>query len=243
MKRVDYLPKSALSIHAHPDDQEFTVAGTLAFWARSNCQVTSVIVTSGEAGCNDSTVTQEYKNKLRAIREREQESACSILGIHSLIFLNYPDGEVEPTIQLRRDLTRLIRQNKPEVIVTGDPQRIFYGSDYINHPDHRAVAQAALYAAFPSAGSRLIFTDLLVEGFEPHEVQKLYLHGAEHADTWVDISQTIDQKISALKMHQSQLGDWDPDQMIRAWAAAEGEKHGMEYAEAFKVMVVSQDSD
>jgi LmbE family N-acetylglucosaminyl deacetylase len=241
MHTIDYIPKSALSIHAHPDDQEFTVAGTLALWSRNNCRVISVIVTSGEAGCNDPGINTENKSQLGDLREKEQSSACYALGISEISFLHYPDGEVEPTMPLRHDLTRLIRLYKPEVIVIGDPLRIFYGTDYINHPDHRAVAQAALYAAFPSAGTRLIFIDLLTEGLEPHTVQKIYLHGSENPDTWVDISATIEQKIIALKNHKSQLGDWNPENMIREWAAEEGKKQGMEYAEAYKVMVMSQE--
>jgi LmbE family N-acetylglucosaminyl deacetylase len=235
-----YIPKCVLSIHAHPDDQEFTVAGTLALWSRNNCRVISVIVTSGESGCNDPGINSEYKSQLGALREKEQTAACSVLGINEVSFLHYPDGEVEPSMQLRHDLTRLIRIHKPNVIVIGDPTRIFYGNEYINHPDHRAVAQASLYAAFPSAGSRLIFVNLLKEGLEPHNIQKIYLHGSENPDTWVDISTTIDKKICALKEHHSQLADWDPEETIRAWAAEEGNKQGMEYAEAFKVMVVNQ---
>ncbi len=108
---------------------------------------------------------------------------------------------------------------KPDLVVTGDPTRVFYGSDYINHPDHRAAAEAAVYATFPSAGTRLIFTDLLDEGYEPHNVKKLYLHGAEKPDVWVDTSETLDLKIAALKKHASQLGDWDPTEEMRKWAS------------------------
>ncbi|MEW6093451.1 MAG: PIG-L family deacetylase, partial [Chloroflexota bacterium] len=150
---------------------------------------------------------------------------------------------LEPTLNLRRDLTRLIRRYKPEAVVIGDPQGVFYGNGYINHPDHRAAAQAGLYAAFPSAGTRLIFTELLDEGLEPHDVKRVYVHGAEKSDTWVEISSTLDLKIAALKKHASQLGDWDPEKMLREWAAEEGKEHGCEYAEAFKVMVLSADED
>ncbi|MBM3153069.1 MAG: PIG-L family deacetylase, partial [Chloroflexi bacterium] len=159
------------------------------------------------------------------------------------VFLRYPDGELEPSIDLRRDLARLIRLHKPEAIVIGDPQGVFYGNGYINHPDHRAAAQAGLYAAFPSAGTRLIFTELLEEGLEPHNVRRVYVHGAEKSDTWVDIQGTIDIKIEALRKHASQLGEWDPEKMMREWAAEEGKEHGMEYAEAFKVMILSEDED
>ncbi len=243
MSEKEYTPKRAMSIHAHPDDQEFTVAGTLAVWAQAGCEVVSVIVTSGEAGSNEFSRNEGYKPELARLREIEQTSACLELGIKETVFLHYPDGELEPTLNLRRDLTRLIRSYKPEAVVTGDPQGVFYGNGYINHPDHRAAAQAALYAVFPSSETRLIFTDLLTEGYEPHKVKRLYVHGSEKSDTWVDITSTIGIKISALKKHVSQLGDWNPEKMVRQWAAEEGKDHGLEYAEAYKVMTLSEEQD
>jgi len=235
------LPKIAMSIHAHPDDQEFTVAGTLGKWARHGCQVISVIVTSGESGSNDPSKGADYKSHLALLREDEQIAANLVLGIRETAFLHYPDGELEATLQLRKDLTRLIRQYKPDLVVTGDPTRVFFGSDYINHPDHRAAAQAAVYATFPSAGTRLIFTDLLDEGYEPHNVRKLYLHGDEKPDVWVDTSETLELKIAALKKHASQLGDWDPTEMMREWAADTGKEKGLKAAESFKVMTLVED--
>jgi LmbE family N-acetylglucosaminyl deacetylase len=241
MSEKEYIPTIAMSIQAHPDDQEFTIAGTLAKWVRHGCQVISVIVTSGDAGSNDPTKAASYKPVLAHLREDEQIAANLILGITETSFLHYPDGELEATLPLRKDLTRLIRLYKPELVVTGDPTRVFYGSDYINHPDHRAAALAAVYATFPSAGTRLIFTDLLDEGFEPHNVTRLYLHGAEKPDTWVDTSETIDLKIAALKKHASQLGDWDPANMMREWAAETGKEKGLKAAEAFKVMTLVEE--
>jgi LmbE family N-acetylglucosaminyl deacetylase len=239
----EYIPKRVMSIHAHPDDQEFTVAGTLAKWSGAGCEVISVVITSGDAGSNDPTHDAAYKPALARLREGEQNAANEILGIKQTIYLHYPDGELEPTLALRKELTKLIRTHKPDVVVTGDPQAVFYGNGYINHPDHRAAAQAATYAVFPSAGSRLLFAELLKEGFEPHNVKRLYLHGPEKPDTWVDISETIDAKLAALNKHASQLGDWDPEKMIREWAAEEGKEKGMNYAEAYKVMVLENEED
>jgi len=239
----EYLPQKAMSIHAHPDDQEFTVAGTLAKWAQAGCEIISVTITSGDAGCNDPTKDGRYKPELAQLREGEQSAANAVLGVTESLFLRYPDGELEPTLPLRKELARLIRLHKPDVVVTGDPQGVFYGNGYINHPDHRAAAQSALYATFPSAGTRLIFTDLLAAGYEPHNVKRVYIHGSEKADTWVDIQETIQQKIEALRKHVSQLGDWDPEKMIREWAADEGKEHGLAYAEAFKVMLLVEDED
>jgi LmbE family N-acetylglucosaminyl deacetylase len=240
MSEQEFIPKIAMSVHAHPDDQEFTVAGTLAKWGRLGCRVISVIVTSGDAGSNDPAREAAYKPELARLREAEQTAANQVLGAET-VCLRYPDGELEPTLALRKDLTRLIRIHKPEAIVIGDPQAVFYGTGYINHPDHRAAAQAALYAAFPSAGTRLIFTDLLEEGHAPHNVKRVYIHGSEKADTWVDIAATLDIKIAALKKHVSQLGEWDPDKMIREWAKEEGKDHGLEYVEAYKVMVLEEE--
>ncbi len=238
---TEYIPTSAMSIQAHPDDQEFTVAGTLARWARAGCQVVSVIVTSGDAGSNASDKGADYKPELARIREGEQRAANELLGLQETVFLGFPDGELVASIELRKALTRLIRQHRPEVVLTGDPTRVFYGSEYTNHPDHRAAAEAAIYATFPSAGSRLIFADLLAEGLEPHNVKKLYLWGAEQRHVWVDISDTIELKCQALKKHASQLGDWNPTSMIRDWATETGRERNMAFAEAFRVMVLVED--
>ncbi len=243
MIEKEYIPKSAMSIHAHPDDQDFTVAGTLAKWAAAGCEITTVIITDGSAGSNDPAHDANYKKTLASIREQEQIAANTRLGVRNTIFMHQSDGELEPTVALRKEITKLIRRNKPEVVITGDPQAVFYGSGYINHPDHRAAAQLALYAAFPSAGSRLLFADLLAEGYEPHNVKRVYIHGSEQPDTWVDISETIDTKIEALKLHVSQLDTHDVDDWLRQWAEEEGKERGLPYAEAYKVMILEEQEE
>jgi LmbE family N-acetylglucosaminyl deacetylase len=235
---TEYLPKSAMSIHAHPDDQDFTVSGTLAKWARAGCEIVSVMITSGDSGSNDVTKGADYKPELAHLREDEQRAANTVLGIKETVFLRYPDGELVPSIPLRRDLTRVIRQFKPEVVMTGNPEAWFYGNEYVNHPDHRAAAQAACEAVFPSAGTRLIFPDLLAAGYEPHNVKRLYIHGSEKSDTWIDISETIETKIEALKKHVSQVDTHEVDKWMRDWAREEGREKGIEYAEAYKVMIL-----
>jgi len=225
-----------MSIQAHPDDQEFTIAGTLAKWVQAGCEVISVIVTNGNAGSNDEKMSGRDKPALAHRREKEQRAANAILGVKETIFLGYPDGELEATLALRKDLTRLIRRCRPDVVLTGDPTQRFYDGEYVNHPDHRATADAACDAVFPSACTRLIFTDLLAEGLEPHKVKRLYLWGARKPNTWVDISETIHLKIAALKKHASQIGDWDVDKEMREWAAHTGKKNGLSAAEAFMVM-------
>lgn len=239
----EYLPKSAMSIHAHPDDQDFTVSGTLAKWAKAGCEIVSVIITSGDSGSNDPTKGVDYKPELARLREDEQRAANKVLEVKETVFLHYPDGELVASIQLRKDLTRLIRRYKPEVVVTGDPAGWFYGNSYINHPDHRAAAEAATYAVFPSAGTRMIFTDLLDEGLLPHNVKRLYIHGHEKVDTWVNISDTIEIKIEALKKHVSQGDTHDVDDWIRKWAEEEGREKRLKYAEAYRVMILHDEDN
>lgn len=240
----EYLPKRALCIHAHPDDQEFSVAGTLAKWAKAGCEIISVVITSGDSGSNDPSKGAEYKSELAKLREGEQTSANKIIGVKETIFMRHPDGELEPTIALRKELTRIIRQHKPDVVVTGNPEAWFYGNEYINHPDHRAAAQAACEAVFPSAGSRLIFADLLAEGFEPHEVKRLYVHGTEKPDTWIDISETMEAKIESLQQHASQIPVDEVGKWMRDWAKEDAKDKDFEYAESYRVMILkNEESD
>jgi LmbE family N-acetylglucosaminyl deacetylase len=227
-----------MCIHAHPDDQEFTVGGTLAKWARAGCEIVSVCITSGGAGSNRHTAPDMTREALVSIREDEQREACRILGVKETIFLGHEDGMLEPSIALRRELTRLIRRHRPEAVLTGDPTMRFYGTSYMNHPDHRVAADVALDAVFPSAGTRLIFPELLAEGLEPHEVQQVYIHGAERPDTYVDIAEVLDVKLAALRAHKSQMGEWDPAEMITQWAAEQGRRRKLKAAEAYRRMVL-----
>ena len=239
----EYIPKIAMSIHAHPDDQEFSVGGTLAKWARAGCEVISVIITSGDSGSNDPGKDGSYKQELADLREQEQLAANAVLGVKQTIFLRYPDGELEPTIPLRKELTRLIRQYKPDTVTTGNPEAWFYGDEYLNHPDHRAAARAACEAVFPSAGTRLIFVDLLAEGYEPHDVRRLYIHGAEQSNTWVDITETMDLKVKALQQHVSQLDPNEAAKWMTEWAEEEAKEKDMKYAESFRVMILRKDDE
>lgn len=231
-------PSRVMSIHAHPDDQEFTVGGSLAKWARAGSHIVTVCITSGGAGSNAFTPPDMTRAALAVIREEEQRQACRVLGIAEVVFLGYEDGLLEPTIALRRDLTRLIRRHRPEAVVCGDPTVRFYGSTYLNHPDHRAAADAALDAVFPSAETRLIFPELLDEGLEPHHVGAVFIHGAAKPDTFIDIADTLDTKLAALREHRTQMGDWDPKDMITLWAAEQGKRPGLAAAEAYRRMVL-----
>jgi LmbE family N-acetylglucosaminyl deacetylase len=229
-------PARVMSIHAHPDDQEFTVAGTLAKWARAGSTVITVCITSGSAGSNESTPPDTTRAALTVIREEEQRQACRVLGISEVIFLGYEDGMLEPTIALRRELTRLIRRHKPDAVVCGDPTVRFYGNFYMNHPDHRAAADATLDAVFPSAETRLIFPELIGEGLLPHKVRSVYVHGSERPDTFIDIEDTLPVKLAALKEHKSQMGTWDPAAMITEWAREQGVARKLAAAESYRRM-------
>ena len=231
-------PARVLSIHAHPDDQEFTVAGTLAKWAKAGSHVVTVCLTSGEAGSNKSTPPDMTRERLVKIREEEQRAACRILGIADVVFLGYTDGVLEPTLALRRDLTRVVRRFRPDAVVCGDPTVRFYGTRYMNHPDHRVAADVALDAVFPSAETRFIFPELLAEGLEPHHVREVWLFGAEEPDTFVDIASALPLKIKALREHRSQMGDWDPSPMLREWARTQGKRRRLRAAESYRRMVL-----
>ena len=234
------VPESVMGIFAHPDDAEFTVAGTVARWTRGGCHVVYVLCTDGDVGTHDPNLTRK---QLAAIRRQEQRDACQVLGVQDVVFLGNGDGMLQPTLDLRRDLVRVIRKYKPEVVLCGDPTAFFYGDDYINHPDHRAAAQAALEAVFPAASMPLLFPELATEGLSPHQVKQVYVWGAPESNVWVDIAETLDRKIGALRKHKSQMGDWDPTEMITRWASERADGREMVYAEAFKRMILERDPE
>jgi LmbE family N-acetylglucosaminyl deacetylase len=221
------VPKSAMVIMAHPDDAEFTVAGTVAKWAQAGCEIVYVLCTSGNAGTHEPGMTS---GKIAAVREQEQREACRVLGAKDVVFLGYDDGILQPTLKLRRDLVRQIRRWKPEAVITYDPMTLYYGDDYINHPDHRAAGQAAIDAIAPAAAMPLLWP----EDGEPHRVHYVYISGADKSNVWVDISSTIERKIEALRQHKSQMGKWDPSDMIRHWATETGQEKGLAFAESFR---------
>src|SRR5687767_11703789 len=235
---VSKVPARVLSIHAHPDDQEFTVAGTLAKWARDGSEIVTICLTRGDAGSNQFTPPEMTRPQLAKIREEEQRAACRVLGIKDVVFLEYEDGVLVPSIEMRRDLTRLVRRYRPDAVVCGDPTMRFYGNRYMNHPDHRVAADVALDAVFPSAETRFIFPELLEEGLQPHHVREVWLHGSERPDTFIDIADVLDLKIAALREHKSQLGPWDPAPFVTGWAMEQGKAKKLPAAEAFRRMVL-----
>jgi len=227
------IPQSAMVIVAHPDDAEFTMAGTVAAWAQAGCRVTYLVCTDGNAGSHEPGMTRQ---RLAEIRRAEQRAACAMLGVAEVLFLGYDDGQLQPTLELRRDLVRVIRQQKPEVVLTSDPTRFFHGDHYINHPDHRAAGQAALDAVAPASAMPLLWP----ETGEPHQVHKVYIYGNSEPNVWIDIAGTIEGKIAALKQHASQMGDWDPTERIMEWSVEVGKDKGLAHAESFRMIALVQ---
>ncbi|MBI2764374.1 MAG: PIG-L family deacetylase [Chloroflexi bacterium] len=226
-------------IVAHPDDAEFMAAGTVAKWAAGGCDVTYVIVTRGDKGSDDPTMTS---SRLTEVREAEQRAAGEVLGVRRYVFMGYPDGYLQHTLDLRRDLTRLIRTFRPEAVITFDPTMRFFGDTYVNHPDHRTTGDAALDAIFPSARDRLTFPELLVDGLEPHKVRQVWLGFCAEPNAWVDISTTLELKKKALMCHPSQL-----DESIVEFAEEMGRMSGaaqnMPFAEAYRRIRLEEDTD
>ncbi len=193
-----------LIVMAHPDDPEFAAGGTIARWVQEGHEVFYCLATRGEKGSEDPTMTPE---RLAAIREEEQRQAAQVLGVREVLFLGYVDGTLEPSLALRRDIVRVIRRYRPEIVVTMDPQTLIRGNRYINHNDHRAIGLATLDAIFPAAGNPMYFPELLREGLEPHRVREVYLSTTEHANHWVDITDVFPLKMAALRCHASQIAD------------------------------------
>ena len=231
-----YVPGSAMVVVAHPDDAEFMVAGTVAKWAVAGAEVTYVVITKGDKGSEDPEMTP---SRLTAIREAEQRAAGAILGVRNFEFMGYDDGYLEHTLPLRRDITRLIRAYRPDVVMCFDPTNRFIGENYPNHPDHRASGDATIDAVFPSARDRLTFPELLTDGLQPHKVKQLWLGAAAQPNVWVDIADTLDLKRRALLQHPSQLDEsiaGFAEQMAR-WAA---EGQDLMFAEAFRRIIFDE---
>ncbi|MEN6482998.1 MAG: PIG-L deacetylase family protein [Anaerolineaceae bacterium] len=238
IKNNFYIPKSAMAIVAHPDDIEYSCAGTMARWAQAGTQIVYVLCTSGDVGIATPGMTRQQATE---IREAEAREAARITGVKEIVFLGEPDGLLQPTLELRKKLVRQIRRYQPEVLVTSDPTVMWNGDNYINHPDHRAAATAALDAAFPAAGQPNLFEDLEAEGLKAHKVRKVYVSGWQQTGLFVNIDDTIEIKIKALRAHVSQMNGQDPAEGIKEWAAAAAAGKEMGYAESFRVITLESD--
>lgn len=235
-------PMSILVAVAHHDDIEFGVSGSVARWVDEGASVTYVIITDGGAGSNDPAITRPA---LVERRRHEQIAAAAAVGVHDVRFLGYPDGILTPSLELRRDLTRIIREVKPYRVVLQDPTTVYVENSYINHPDHRAAGEAMTYAVFPSAETRPIFPELLAEGYEPHHVSEVFINLSLHNTHYMDITSTIERKIDALRAHVSQIGEGEAAEKgalgwIRERNAEAGAHVGVGYAELYRVMDFSR---
>ena len=221
-------PARALVVTPHPDDAEFGCAGTVARWVREGCEVAYVLCTDGGKGTANPEVTPQA---LAETREREQRAACAVLGVKEVVCLGYPDGELEESRQFLREIVRQIRRFRPEVVFC--PEFFRKGSW---HRDHRVTGRVVVDACFPYARDYLHFPELWKEeGLAPHKVATVLMWGSEEPDTFLDITDTIEQKVQALLAHASQIEPhWRAGERIREWARGHGEKAGVQYAEAFR---------
>ena len=199
-------PQTILVILAHPDDPEFFCGATLAQWARAGHKIIYYLLTCGDKGFNDSTPPEMTPEALCALRHIEQEAAATVIGAQAVHYLDRPDGYLVPNLDLRCEIVRIIRKEKPDVLVTCDPQNLFatYG---INHPDHRAAGQAVLDAVFPAAGNKEYFPELLAEGLQPHMPKEIWCSLTSQPDVILDVTETWPIKLQALLHHKTQIGD------------------------------------
>ncbi|MCY4464895.1 MAG: PIG-L family deacetylase [Chloroflexi bacterium] len=204
---VSDAPLTVLGVFAHPDDPEFFAGATFAKWAADGADITFVVATSGDKGSSVPDMTHE---RLAAIREDEERAAAAALGVKEVVFLRYKDGELYPTLALRRDITRMIRLKKPDIVVTLDPTLYWRGTGGINHPDHRAIGDATLAAVFPTARDRLNFIEHeRDEGLETHKVSAVYIAGALEPTISIDVTESVEAQIESLRAHKSQISDMD----------------------------------
>lgn len=211
----------------HPDDGEGGCGGTVAKWVAEGTEFAFVLCTNGDKGTSDPAMNPA---KLAAIREREQTEAAAALGVSDVIFLRYGDGELEDTRKFRGELVKAIRSRKPDIVFCTDPFR----QTFYLHRDHRISGQVALDAVFPYARDFLHYNEHIQEGLETYKVGDVLMWGTEIPDTFIDITDTIDTKIDALKKHASQISGRDVDDFVKANAQRQGLQANMPYAEGYR---------
>ena len=225
-----------LVVTAHPDDVDFGVAGSVATWVKSGITVAYCIVTDGDAGGSDRTITRPA---MAALRREEQRAAAAEVGVTDVTFLGYPDGRLVSSIELRRDISRQVRIHRPERLVCQSPERLWdrLGA---SHPDHLAAGEAAVCAAYPDARNPFAHPELLAEGLEPHAVSEIWMMVAPSADRVVDVTDTFDRKLAALLCHRSQIDDpAGLEARLRQWLSAGAAAAGLppgRLAESFRVV-------
>jgi len=229
-------PQHILVILAHPDDPEFFCGATLARWARAGHRLTYQLLTCGDKGFNDSTPKDMTPDALCAFRHLEQRAAANVIGAGAVHFLDREDGYLVPDLDLRREVVRVIRREKPDILVTCDPQTLFavYG---INHPDHRAAGQVVLDAVFPAANNKAYFPELLAEGLEPHMPREVWCALTNQPNTIIDVTETWPIKLEAVLNHKSQIGDVEKfKERMRSRHTEDSTDEEPRYEEKFRVV-------
>jgi LmbE family N-acetylglucosaminyl deacetylase len=230
-------PQKVLVVLAHPDDPEFFCGATTARWVRAGHRVSYCVLTCGDKGTKDLTIGTD---ELCSIRQSEQRFAGKVLGVEDIRFLNYPDGYLIPDLNLRRDITRIIRIVRPDILVTCDPLTLFTANSGLNHPDHRAAGQATLDAVFPAARDHLNFIELWKdEKLEPHIVREVWVSGTLNPDVVIDVTETWELKIKALYEHKSQIGE--PEKLaerMRNRRTADSTPEKPRYEEKFRRLIL-----
>lgn len=226
--------QNVLVIMAHPDDAEFCCGGTVKLFSSQGARVTYIVLTNGDKGNHNLSITVPQLVKTRM---KEQRAAAAILGVDRVIFMGEEDGFLLPNRELRRRLVRHIRRIRPELIICQFPDLYFRGNRYINHPDHRNAGLATIEAVFPATGNPMFFPDLLAEGLEPHEITELWMCMATEPDYRLDISTVFEMKVQALRQHKSQFDDLDElERRVRErWGEIDEQGH-TRYFEGFKRM-------
>lgn len=226
----------ALVITAHPDDVDFGAAGTVAWLTDQGVEVTYCLVTDGDAGGFDQTISRP---DMAAMRRIEQTRAAKEVGVESLIFLGHADGRVIYDLTLRRDLSRVIRQVKPTVVITQSPERNLERI-YASHPDHLAAGEAAIAAVYPDARNPFAYPELIDEGLEAWTVPEVWVMGGAKPNTHVDVTDQVERKIRALLCHETQHQDPSGVEVrVRGWMGMTAQHFGLpegRFAEAFQVV-------
>jgi LmbE family N-acetylglucosaminyl deacetylase len=225
-----------LVVTAHPDDSEFGAGGTVARLAQEGRQVAYCIVTNGNKGSSDRSMTPE---RLAAIRQEEQRNAARVLGVETVDFLGFPDCELENTRESRLAVTAAIRRHRPDLLIIQNPNRT--KNLGASHRDHRITAGIALDCVYPLARDHMAFPELLAQGLEPHKVKEIWQMWWESPEVVVDITHTIDQKLKALACHASQLPDMAAvEKRVRERAAQIGRSKGHAFAEGFDRIAIDR---
>jgi LmbE family N-acetylglucosaminyl deacetylase len=225
-----------LCVLAHPDDVDFGSSGTVATWTAAGTEVTYCIVTDGDAGGFDDTP----RDQMGPLRQAEQRAAAAEVGVTDVRFLGYPDGRLELTLDLRRDISRVIRQVRPQRVLTSSPERNWERIG-ASHPDHMTVGESTMRAVYPDARNPFAFPELLAdEGLEAWTVSEVWLGASPRSDHAVDVTDVVDRKFQALKSHVSQVGhNPDIEKFVTAWMEHTAQRLGLpegRLAEAFHVV-------